>query len=216
MAADVTETETKYDASPGTPLPRLDDLSQVASTVVPDEEQLDAEYFDTDDLRLVRAGITLRRRTGGEDAGWHLKLPAGPDTRREIRLPLGRAGRRVPADLARLVRAYTRGEPLRSVAQMSTRRKRVILLDHGGESLAEVSADDVRAQTMGDSTTLSQWQEVEVEPAARASPKSMIFTWPPGPSSRFSGLMSWCTRPAWCTTCRNASRTMRRFHHSRA
>jgi CHAD domain-containing protein len=159
----VTETEAKYDASPGTPLPRLDGLSQVASTVFPDADQLEAEYFDTEDLRLVRAGITLRRRTGGQDAGWHLKLPAGPGTPREIRVPLGRAGRRVPAELARLVRVYTRGEPLRPVVQMSTRRRRAILLDHKGESLAEVSADDVRARTMGDATTVSEWQEVEVE-----------------------------------------------------
>ena len=105
----------------------------------------------------------LRRRTGGEDAGWHLKLPAGPDTRREIRLPLGRAGRRVPAELARLVRAYTLSEPLRPVVQMSTRRQRVILLGRNGESLAEVAAEDVRARTMGASTAVSQWQEVEVE-----------------------------------------------------
>ncbi|MGH3407280.1 MAG: CHAD domain-containing protein, partial [Streptosporangiaceae bacterium] len=163
MAANVTETEIKYDAPPGARLPRLDGLSQVASTVVPDEDQLEAEYYDTEDLRLVRAGITLRRRTGGQDAGWHLKMPAGPDTRQEIQLPVGRAGRRVPAELARLVRAYTRGEPLRPVVQMSTRRRRVILLGQQGESLAEVAADDVRARTMGGSTAVSRWQEVEVE-----------------------------------------------------
>jgi hypothetical protein len=37
-----------------------------------------------DDLRLIRAGITLWRRRGGDDAGWHLKLPLGADTRREM------------------------------------------------------------------------------------------------------------------------------------
>ncbi|WP_242418751.1 CYTH domain-containing protein, partial [Frankia sp. CpI1-P] len=36
---------------------------------------LDAVYYDSDDLRLARNQITLRRRTGGHDAGWHLKLP---------------------------------------------------------------------------------------------------------------------------------------------
>ncbi len=144
-------------------LPRLDELAQVARTVVPDEDQLEAEYFDTADLRLIRAGITLRRRRGGEDAGWHLKLPAGPGSRREIRLPLSRSGSRVPAELAGLVRAYTRGEPLRPVVQMTTRRQRLILLGPSGESLAEVAADDVSARTMGASTSISRWQEVEVE-----------------------------------------------------
>ena len=29
--------------------------------------------------------LTLRRRVGGADAGWHLKLPAGADSRDEVR-----------------------------------------------------------------------------------------------------------------------------------
>jgi len=116
MAVNVNETETKYDAPAGAALPRLDDLPQVADTSRSAGERLEAEYYDTDDLRLIRAGITLRRRRGGDDAGWHLKLPLGADARREIQLPLGRAGRRVPSELAELVRVHTRSEPLRPVA----------------------------------------------------------------------------------------------------
>jgi CHAD domain-containing protein len=164
MAANLTETETKYDVPAGMTVPSLDGLAQVDRTVVPaEEDQLEAEYYDTADLRLIRAGITLRRRRGGGDAGWHLKLPAGPDARREIRLPLGRPAGRVPAELSGLVRAWTRGEPLRPVVQMTTRRQRVILLSQSGESLAEVAADDVSARTMGESATASRWREVEVE-----------------------------------------------------
>jgi CHAD domain-containing protein len=163
MAVNVNETETKYDAPAGAALPRLDGLPQVAGTSRPAGEQLEAEYYDTDDLRLIRAGITLRRRRGGEDAGWHLKLPAGADTRREIRLPPGRGGQRVPGELAGPIRAYTRGEPLRPVARIATSRQRLILLGPAGESLAEVAVDDVSAQTLGDTTTLSSWHEVEVE-----------------------------------------------------
>lgn len=120
MAVNVTETETKYDAPAAVTLPDLHGLPQVAATSGPDEVELDAEYYDTDDLRLLRAGITLRRRHGGGDAGWHLKLSAGGDTRREIRLPLGRTGRRVPAELAELVRVHTRGEP-RSTPSVTSR-----------------------------------------------------------------------------------------------
>src|SRR6266516_3819885 len=163
MAVNVNETEAKYDAPAGAALPRLDELPQVAGTSGPDEEQLEAEYYDTDDLRLIRAGITLRRRRGGDDAGWHLKLPLGAGTRREIRLPPGRAGRRVPGELAEQVRVHTRGEPLRPVARMTTNRQRLILLGQAGESLAEVAEDDVSAQTLGVTTTVSSWQEVEVE-----------------------------------------------------
>jgi CHAD domain-containing protein len=163
MAVNVNETETKYDVPAGAALPRLDGLPQVAGTSGPAEEQLAAEYYDTDDLRLIRAGITLRRRRGGDDAGWHLKLPLGAGTRREIRLPLGRTGRRVPGELAGLVHVHTRGEPLRPVARVTTKRQRLNLLDQAGESLAEVAADDVSAETLGGTTTVSSWHEVEVE-----------------------------------------------------
>ena len=163
MAVNVNETEIKYDAPAGAALPRLGDLPQVAGTSGPDKEQLEAEYYDTDDLRLIRAGITVRRRRGGDDAGWHLKLPLGAATRREIRLPLGQTGRQVPGELAELVRVHTRRETLRPVARMTTKRQRLTLLDQAGKSLAEVVADDISAQTLGDTTTVSSWHEVEVE-----------------------------------------------------
>ena len=125
MAVDARETEIKYEATAGTSLPSFDDLPQVARTRGAADEKLDAEYFDTGDLRLIRAGITLRRRQGGHDAGWHLKVPAGNHTRREIRLPLGRPGERVPEELARLVRVHTRGEELRHAAEAAAAARRL-------------------------------------------------------------------------------------------
>lgn len=166
MAATVDEIELKYDVPPGLGLPRLADLPEVAAQSGPDEQSLEAEYFDTADLRLLRARITLRQRRGGSDEGWHLKLPAGPDARREIQLPLshrGPARSPVPKELAALVRVHTRGAPLRPVAIIRTRRQRQLLLDDAGSALAELVADEVSAETLGDSTTISQWHEVEVE-----------------------------------------------------
>ena len=95
MATVLREVERKYDAA--TAAGALDAVTSmigvagVAAVSQPGEELLDAVYYDTADLRLIRAGVTLRRRTGGEDAGWHLKLPAGADTGDEIRLPLAAA-----------------------------------------------------------------------------------------------------------------------------
>jgi len=71
------EIERKFDADPRSPLPDLSGAGGTVSEAV--KSQLDATYFDTADRRLARHGITLCRRTGGEDAGWHLKLPAGQE-----------------------------------------------------------------------------------------------------------------------------------------
>jgi CHAD domain-containing protein len=163
MAVNVNETETKYDAPAGAGLPHLDRLPQVAAVSGPEQQRLEADYHDTDDLRLLRAGITLRQRSGGDDPGWHLKLPLGHGTRREIRRPPGAGARSVPGELASLVRVHTRGAPLRPVARLTTTRQRLILLDDAGQSLAEVAADDVSAQTLGQAVAVTRWQEVEVE-----------------------------------------------------
>ena len=163
MATEIRETERKYEAPPGTLLPDLDDLPGVAAESGPEEQRLEARYYDTEDLRLIRSGVTLRRRQGGSDPGWHLKLPEGGDSRREIQLPLARATRQVPKELGRLVRAFTRGEALLPVAEINTVRHRLVLLDEAGGPLAEVVDDDVSASTLGEKTVLSRWREVEVE-----------------------------------------------------
>jgi CHAD domain-containing protein len=160
MARNATEIEIKYEAAADAVLPSFTGLPHVARAEAADQEQLDADYFDTNDLRLISAGITLRRRRGGHDAGWHLKLPAGTNARREIRLPLGRSRLRVPAELARLVQVHTRGRDLKPVATISTTRTRQLLVDSDGTSLAEVASDDVTAQAFGNTT---RWHEVEVE-----------------------------------------------------
>jgi len=157
------ETELKYEAPAGAVLPKLDEIPAVSATRHAGEEHLEAQYYDTNDWRLIKAGITLRRRTGGHDEGWHLKMPAGPHTRREIRVPLGDADGQVPPQLAELVRAYTRGEPVERVAVISTKRERLILLGSAGESVAELALDDVRARRTGGAATKSRWREVEFE-----------------------------------------------------
>ena len=55
MATEILETERKYEAQPGVPLPPLDTLPEVAEVSGPEAETLVAEYYDTDDLRLLKA-----------------------------------------------------------------------------------------------------------------------------------------------------------------
>jgi hypothetical protein len=64
------ETERKFDVGLDFALPDLRDLGGSARTesAPPEVERLIARYYDTDDLRLAAAGVTLRRRTGAATA----------------------------------------------------------------------------------------------------------------------------------------------------
>ncbi|WP_214401762.1 CYTH and CHAD domain-containing protein [Pseudonocardia lacus] len=168
MATTVRETERKYDLDEGTELPRWSDVPGLHHADEPEEHLLEAVYFDTADLDLAAAGITLRRRRGGTDRGWHLKLPAGPDSRDEVRVGFarGEANRRnpqPPAELVALTRAFTRGRELLAVAELTTVRRQWRLTDDAGRGLVEVVDDRVTARTLGASTGSTSWREAEVE-----------------------------------------------------
>ena len=153
----VDEIEDKYDVAEDTVLPGLTGLRGVADVAGPVVDELEATYFDTRDLALARAGITLRRRTGGSDAGWHLKLPV-PQGRHEVRVSLERSVGTVPKPLRLKVAALVRDESLVPVATIRTRRTTYRLLDDEASVLAEVSDDRVRADGLA-------WREWEVERA---------------------------------------------------
>lgn len=163
MATATRETELKYDAPPGTQLPELldlDGLPQVAAQSAARAVKLDATYYDTAGYDLVRAGITLRLRAGGKDAGWHLKFPERGATRTELQLP---RTAEPPAEFVDLLTARLRGRPLHPVAAIATRRRTSVLVDASGRALAEVAHDTVTAEAMGSEAALKHWIEVEVE-----------------------------------------------------
>ena len=164
------ETERKYEAEAGFALPDLAGLDEVAAVTGPQTYRLRAIYFDTTDFRLAAAKITLRRRTGGTDAGWHLKLPAGADSRREVHAPLGRGASSVPARLAEMVTGWTGGQPLRPIARLATTRRLRRLAGRDGEVLAEVADDLVVGSLpapggvgMPEWREASRWREIEIE-----------------------------------------------------
>ncbi|GAB3971813.1 CYTH and CHAD domain-containing protein [Plantactinospora veratri] len=154
------EEERKYDVDPGFTLPDL-------SGIVPDGVRvvelppvtLTATYLDTTDLRLARAGVSLRHRRGDE-LPWTVKLPAdSPGVRHEI----SRAGRpkRAPADLLALVTAYSRGAELRPAAVVRTVRRAYELRDETDRVLVEIADDSVRV--LDGKRVRSTFREVEVE-----------------------------------------------------
>ena len=135
------ETERKYDAAADFSLPDLAGVDGVAAVTGPRTYRLRAVYFDTPRFSLIDAKLTLRRRTGGTDAGWHLKLPAGTDSRREVHAPFGRGAARVPAKLAELVARWAGGQPLRPIALLATTRRVRWLAGQDGRELAEIADD---------------------------------------------------------------------------
>jgi inorganic triphosphatase YgiF len=159
------ETEQKYDAGPDFELPDLGTLPGYSVTE-PETFHLAAVYFDTDDLRLLANKVTLRRRTGGEDAAWHLKLPVRPGTRRERHLPLSAGTDTVPAELQELVADLIGDQPLRPVARLNTERTIHRLTDAAAHVRAEVADDHVtgcRLDAAGQESEPLSWHEVEVE-----------------------------------------------------
>jgi CHAD domain-containing protein len=186
VAAVHREVELKYAADDEFELPSLIELvaDAMSASLPPDvplsdgvaaEHRLEAVYFDTADLQLAAAGLTLRRRTGGDDAGWHLKVPAGTATRSEIRLPPGRVPpgrtpRAVPDQLRSMVWAQTLGRPLQPIARITTERTVRRLSDPTGQVLVEVADDRVTATRLftddgaGEAVGApTYWREIEVE-----------------------------------------------------
>jgi CHAD domain-containing protein len=156
------EVERKFDVDAATQPPSFDGV--VARVEHAETEHLDAVYFDTASRDLAINRITLRRRTGGADAGWHLKLPAGADARTEVRLPLHTEADDVPNELLDVVLAIVRDRPVAPVARISTTRK--IQLLHGADDavIAEFCDDQVTAGQGRDGTSGEQrWREWELE-----------------------------------------------------
>jgi CHAD domain-containing protein len=167
VASGHVEVERKYDVGGDFALPDPACLADagVTATDEPVEHALEAVYHDTSDLRLARAKITLRRRTGGPDEGWHLKLPGEDGARRELHAPLGRAVKNPPRALLDTVRGILRGAPTLPVATLRNHRVVTVLRDADGRALAEVADDTVTSSASGPdgAAELQAWREVEVE-----------------------------------------------------
>ncbi|GGV38651.1 CHAD domain-containing protein [Kitasatospora herbaricolor] len=172
MATVHKEIERTYAGALAHPL-STERLPQVAGVRTGGTERLDAVYFDTPDLRLLRRGVTLRRRTGGHDAGWHLKTPGEDGSRTETRLPLadGSAGHPPPELLVRTA-LDARGRSVAPVVHLRTRRDLTLLVDEDGHTLAELARDTVSARVLdaappspGPATSPDavDWVETEVE-----------------------------------------------------
>ncbi|MFF1250874.1 CHAD domain-containing protein [Pseudarthrobacter sp. NPDC058329] len=166
------EIEKKYDVGNDATVPALEKLPGVARVGTPQTAELEAVYFDTDRHTLASRRLTLRRRTGGIDAGWHLKLPPEatggsekePRQRRELHAPLGQPDV-VPDILLAHVQAHLRGTAVAPVVRLETRRTTHALYGEDGVHLADLADDEVQATRLrGPADEQPQrWREWELE-----------------------------------------------------
>ncbi|MFA9565710.1 MAG: CHAD domain-containing protein [Acidimicrobiales bacterium] len=143
MPSSELEREVKFEVSPDFVLPALDQIAAdgVTSHPLPVRE-LDAQYFDTPDLRLARWGCSVRHRS---DQGWCVKIPTGDDgpalARGEVVVEATRE--RLPEAAVQLVSGFTRSAPLEPIVRLRATRRPTRILDADGSELAELVDDRV-------------------------------------------------------------------------
>jgi CHAD domain-containing protein len=154
------EREHKLLVPPNVRIPPPDELLDGMGEWTVEELDHEARYFDTSDLRLTRAGVSLRYRS---DDGWTVKLPDRKHHSELDRDEIGFQGPigRPPQAAVNLVRAWARAARLRTVLTIRTRRTKVTLVNAGGEPLLELDDDSVAAA--GPRVERPNFREVEVE-----------------------------------------------------
>jgi CHAD domain-containing protein len=156
----VKEQEDKFEVDSDWVMPQLAELLPDGGNLDHEVRKLDNTYFDTPGAGLRLFGITLRRRVGGSETGWQLKVPSGTA---RTELQSGSRAKTLPTGLADGVEGLLAGESLDPVAAMTTTRTAYRLLNADGELVLEVADDQVESGTPDGETALHSWREIEVE-----------------------------------------------------
>ncbi|MFC0681747.1 CHAD domain-containing protein [Lysobacter korlensis] len=145
-------------------LPLLDSVKGIAGTDGVASAQFSTKYFDTADLALTSAGITLLHRSGVPDAGWRLELPAPDGGATVLRRP-GIGTNTVPKPLRDALHLHTRGATLVPIGRTRTDRRTISLLDKAGTAVARLRDDRVSGSAAApvDTGPLLAWRQWTVE-----------------------------------------------------
>lgn len=156
------EREAKLTAPVDLTLPDLDGVVPGLVAAPVGRQELDAVYYDCEDLRLARSGVTLRYRRGEGEPRWTLKLPAGRSGHALVRRELEFDGspHEIPPAARDLVHAYRRSEEPRAVARLHTDRT-VIELRGRSSTVAKIADDRVTGSSASPDTR--EFREIEVE-----------------------------------------------------
>ena len=156
----MNEQEDKYDVGPDWVMPQLTELVPGGGRLDQGVRKLDSTYFDTAGAGLRLFGITLRRRVGGSETGWQLKVPNGT-ARTELQSDSRENA--LPRELAKSVEGLLVGENLDPVATIVTMRTAYQLRNADGELVLEIADDEVKSGPPDGNSMLHSWREMEVE-----------------------------------------------------
>ena len=165
MSSSRIEREAKLTTWPGFVLPDLDRVLPSVTAGARSDIPLDATYWDTPDLRLIRWGVTVRYRTEAGNGLWTVKLPTKGNGKGGV---LSRSENdfmgvpaQIPTPALDLVRAYVRTAELSPVARLQTRRHSAPLFDPKGNRIAEIADDEV--SVLDGDRVAARFREVELE-----------------------------------------------------
>jgi inorganic triphosphatase YgiF len=156
----VEEREDKFEVDPDWVMPQLMGLVPDGGRLDQEVRRLDNTYFDTPGAGLRLFGVTLRRRVGGSETGWQLKVANGTA---RTELQSGSPTKTLPPALAKAVVGLRAGERLSPVATVKTTRTASRVLNADGELVVEIADDQVASGSPGGESMLHSWREVEVE-----------------------------------------------------
>ena len=156
------EVERKYEIPDGAALPAAQafaELGLILGDPVP--FPMEAHYFDTPEGALAAQRCAVRMRSGGADAGWHLK-EKGDDGTRELQWPpADEMPEGLRAELERRIGADQLAR-VGAIAILRTLRTATRLSDAEGVELIELADDrvDARNELTG---RRQEWREWEAE-----------------------------------------------------
>jgi CHAD domain-containing protein len=165
------EREVKLTAPSGFRLPPLTDGTAGVIAGGASDVATVSTYYDSPDLRLTRAGASLRFRT---DEGWVVKLPEHHDAdevpeaglaRREFHFAGGPGT--PPEGALDLVQALVRSDRISPVARLRTHRHRVPLFGTDGLRVGELVDDDVAV--LDGTRAVERFRELEIELSGTAA-----------------------------------------------
>ncbi len=169
MTDTTTQTPNRtYRGAAGAGAARLTGLPGVKRDEVVPQQVLEIERYDTDDHRLAAAGIVLavhREDAAGEQSRWQLDLPGAPETLRVPLAPDAGSPAAVPGDLQELVRGFARERAVRPAGRIRRVRSETRLLGARDRLSATVVHDQVTVATLGRSTEVGSWTEIELRAA---------------------------------------------------